>query len=1638
MKKLFFLFVLTVLSVASPINSLSQILTFEFNGLAGSELTASSNSNDPNLGASTISRGSGLTASGNGNRFNATNWATTSIANAVSGNDYMEFTITPNAGYGFAVTSIAVNFQRSSTGTRELALRSSVDGYSSNIGTNFTITDNTSVQTHTFTVAQSTSSSAVTYRFYGWAESTGGSGGFEGTGDDIVVNGTVVSTGGSPAISVSPSSLTGFSTTSGTPSASQSYTLSGSNLSPASGNITVTAPTDFEVSLDNSSFSASVNVAYTGGTLSSTTVYTRIASTASAGAPSGNISNAGGGATAQTVAVDGSVTAPCNSLLAQSWEGSGWGYTSNKGDATNGYDLSGNYSDDVWTFGTDAQMQGSLSPTDGNNFWGFEDIDNGSYAGQHTLTFDEYDVSGASNMFITFDWATFDYNATDNVGYQVILDGTPQTAVTLCSGCGNASGSELISIANGTSELAFILFAEQNGNTQYGMFDNVNLCGTGSVTLPATPSLSASVSALSGFQTTSGTASASQNFDLTGSNLTPASGNLTVAAPAGFEVSTNNSTFSASVNVAYSGGSASQTIYVRIASTASAGNPSGNVTCSGGGATSTDVAVDGTVCPAPSGNFNVGDISIVGYSTDAPDAFAFVNWVAIPNGATLFFTDNAYENGALATNENTVEWNNNTGNAIPVGTVIVYTDGSGFDLGTDASGNINGLSASQDNLFIYEGSASCPEFVFGFSNNPWVTSGSASNNDSYLPATLNVANGNLNVTSEDNWQYSAPRNNQATIAAYKPLVNNTSNWTGDNNPFTLSSTDFIIASANPSVELSASAGSGSEAATSSITITATASAAVSGDQTIQLNISGAGITAGDYTITNSGIITILDGQTTGTATFTIVDDAAVEGNETATIGYNAGSISSGLTLGTVTTLDIDIADNDGSVLYSQASGGTNAAIWDIVPSGTGQLATAFGGFSEFVDVVVQSGHTVDITVSGPDMKSLTVQAGGKIYANNGTSPEYIDIFGNVVNNGIIGNGSTLDLISFNLKGTDPITFSGNGSYDIGRMRKDAGATGTITINANMNLRFNGAVIYNNNTSSSFDLTIAAGKTINVLDAAGDVSIDGVDGAAGSERGGSITVNGTLNIANKLYAISNNSSLPCSMSIGSAGRIVAKDVDLNIDGTGFTGFTIASGGSLEINGVLAVKGGTLNSNGGVIINSGATLLHGAGTTNGGGSITGNVTVRRQGTTNSTVYNYWSSPVQSGTVPGSSVYEYDSDNSTQDYSDDQNPDPGWEPFSGIMTVGKGYASRGGGLASFVGTVNNGSIPYSLDYHPYSPGNTNPGTPFNLVGNPYPGAISASTFVGANGNINGSLYFWDDDLSGGSGYSYTDYAVWNGTGSIGTGAGTTPPNGYIASGQGFLVMALNGGNINFTNSMRVSGPNNLFFKPNADESKLWLSIEGNGLYNEILIGMLEDATDQEDRLYDAVKVRGNSSVSMSAVLADRDYAIMAFPPPFVGKTVPLALTLGESGSFTFNAHTMQGFDGYEVFFEDAVEQQTVQLTEETEIEVALASGEYTNRFFLHFVQVAEPNGVQSMDETALNAFVNMDNLFISSNREILNATVDIVSAEGRLVYSKSGCALQSSSPLSVPIDQYAAGVYIVRLSSRDGILTQRFVKP
>lgn len=128
--------------------------------------------------------------------------------------------------------------------------------------------------------------------------------------DDVTLNATIGAA--SPAISVSASTLSGLTYVFGSgPSTSQSYNISGNNLTGAPGSLTVTGSTNYEVSNNNSAWGASTTIAYASATLNNTPVYVRLKAGLGVGSYNSEIvANSGGGvSSAVNVSCSGSVTA---------------------------------------------------------------------------------------------------------------------------------------------------------------------------------------------------------------------------------------------------------------------------------------------------------------------------------------------------------------------------------------------------------------------------------------------------------------------------------------------------------------------------------------------------------------------------------------------------------------------------------------------------------------------------------------------------------------------------------------------------------------------------------------------------------------------------------------------------------------------------------------------------------------------------------------------------------------------------------------------------------------------------------------------------------------------------------------------------------------------------------------------------------------------------------------------------------------------------------------------------------------------------------------------------------------------------------------------------------------------------------
>src|ERR1043165_6691809 len=123
--------------------------------------------------------------------------------------------------------------------------------------------------------------------------------------------GTFEATAG-PAIIATPSSLTGFQYVSGSgPTTSQKIVLQSYIMAISSGNVTVTSPSAYEVSLNNSTFSASVSIPYSGDTLAPTNLFVRMKAGLTAGDYTGQTISVTATGINASVPVDGFISNAC-------------------------------------------------------------------------------------------------------------------------------------------------------------------------------------------------------------------------------------------------------------------------------------------------------------------------------------------------------------------------------------------------------------------------------------------------------------------------------------------------------------------------------------------------------------------------------------------------------------------------------------------------------------------------------------------------------------------------------------------------------------------------------------------------------------------------------------------------------------------------------------------------------------------------------------------------------------------------------------------------------------------------------------------------------------------------------------------------------------------------------------------------------------------------------------------------------------------------------------------------------------------------------------------------------------------------------------------------------------------------------
>lgn len=486
-------------------------------------------------------------------------------------------------------------------------------------------------------------------------------------------------------------------------------------------------------------------------------------------------------------------------------------------------------------------------------------------------------------------------------------------------------------------------------------------------------------------------------------------------------------------------------------------------------------------------------------------------------------------------------------------------------------------------------------------------------------------------------------------------------------------------------------------------------------------------------------------------------------------------------------------------------------------------------------------------------------------------------------------------------------------------------------------------------------------------------------------------------------------------------------------TGFTA-TVTANHYINIQNDLTVEaGGTLD-----VLNNGS-LVQVSDT----GVDTGTILMKRTANIRLYDYVYWSSPVVNFPVasvspssPTGVIFKWNPTvaNTNGGFGN-------WENTTENMVTAKGYIVRGptgfNNTAPQAMTANFSGVPHNGIYTPSIIRGSNtaadyPGTNgititnkednWNLIGNPYPSAIKSLDFLAANTNIEGAVRLWThgtlpnaatpNPFYGSFAYNYTatDYIVHNGTA---TTSGPAGFNGLIAAGQSFLVLMNDGvaatQTVTFNNALRSKTYDNSQFYKNANSQKavggavqhrIWLDlISSTNVINRTVVGYVEGATDQKDRMYDAYTDYKNAQ-NFYSLINDEVMIIQGKSLPFkVADRVPMGIKIPSNGTYQIAIAAADGVftsGGQTVYLEDLL-LNVIHNLSAAPYQFTTVPGIINNRFVLRYTDAALGNDSFEIVENGVAVATQNHEIHIKSQLEPMK-NITVYDVLGRLVFEKN----------------------------------------
>ena len=493
-------------------------------------------------------------------------------------------------------------------------------------------------------------------------------------------------------------------------------------------------------------------------------------------------------------------------------------------------------------------------------------------------------------------------------------------------------------------------------------------------------------------------------------------------------------------------------------------------------------------------------------------------------------------------------------------------------------------------------------------------------------------------------------------------------------------------------------------------------------------------------------------------------------------------------------------------------------------------------------------------------------------------------------------------------------------------------------------------------------------------------------------------------------------------------------------------TVDSGAEITVQ-----DGATLNvyyaltNNGKIIVEDGGALIYHACNSPIAGSGTFDVKRQTPNYNQQYFYSYWSSPiVEANSSPNTIfpdapvIYSFGASATDSDWV-----------YNGTSNLkpGVGYAIRsennGGQLRTFSGKIIEGDVKvdvfFSSNFESDDPNNVWSTAGDNLVGNPYSSALDWDKVIADtdNANIEGTVYFWNQNSIGVGENNVSDYLQYNPTG-----GSSNTAIGKIGTAQGFFVRTMSNSSITFKTTHQVAANNNQFFKGESKnttpkkEGRSWFTFTRGNQTNTLLIGFIEGATNKYDRLYDAPFNINQKSLGFYSISEEgQKTAIQGLPELTTDKKeVKLGYVVDEIGEYSIAIQEEHINEDYNIYLTDTEKNVTINLRKTAYTFSIEETGENTNRFKLEYVKKSKANSdekskekeVLSVEEIDFKDFIvyvdSANELIIEYTNSEAIEKVDLYNIQGRRVVSFNRKQVRNVSNVT-------SGIYIVDITLSNG---------